>query len=86
MFWLEAGVELENGGSQTSDLQESSNCNDAESTILEPSSQSYWATVRNLGRLPISGVGIDVPTIGDSFHITKTNICWNLYPQELGMV
>ena len=23
-----------------------------------------------------TGVGIDVPTIGDWFHITKTNICW----------
>ena len=27
-----------------------------------------------------TGVGIDVPTIGDVFHITKTNICWKLYP------
>ena len=33
-----------------------------------------------------SGVGIDVPTIGDLFHITTTNICWNLYPQQLGDV
>ena len=24
----------------------------------------------------ITGVGIDVPIIGDLFHITKTNICW----------
>ena len=24
----------------------------------------------------ITGVGIDVPIVGDLFHITKPNICW----------
>ena len=31
-----------------------------------------------------SGVGIDVPIVGDLFHVTKTNICWrwNISPSE----
>ena len=38
------------------------------------------------GFLFLHRVGIDAPTIGDLFHITKPNLCWRLYPQYLGDV
>ena len=51
-------------------------------TIMASATTGWWAFLLWLSdeimKKTSSGVGIDVPTIGNWFHITKTKICYDL--------